>query len=96
MQGYDARTSEVATVLQMPWLWPQTIGMSDQSESPVSQTNQKTRAMVAKANEDDEEACTLVKVERPRLIGNSKTCDTEVLASRKGRYVQHCLPCPEQ
>ena len=73
---------EVATVLQMPRLWPQTIGMPNESQSqqgsekfePVGQSNQKkTRAMVARSHEDVEEAFKRgVNVERPRSSGNSK------------------------
>ena len=32
----------------------------------------KTRAMVARSNEDGEDACTCVNVEKPRSSGNSK------------------------
>ena len=40
---------------------------------PVGQSNQKkTRAMVAKSNEDGKEACTCVNVEKLRSSGNSK------------------------
>ena len=65
---------EVTTALQMPRLWPQTIGMSDQSQSgkhqksltPVGQSNQKkTHAMVARTHEDGEEAFMCVNKERP-------------------------------
>ena len=63
---------EVATVLQIPRLWPQKIGKSDQiksgknqkSSTPVGQSNQKkTPAMVARSHKDGEEACTCVNVE---------------------------------
>ena len=41
--------------------------------TPVGQSYQKkTRAMVARSNEDGEEACTCVNVEKPRSSGNSK------------------------
>ena len=40
---------------------------------PVGQINQKkTRAMMARSNENGEEACTCVNVEKPRSSGNSK------------------------
>ena len=40
---------------------------------PVGQSNQKkTRAMVARSNEDSEEVCTCVNVEKPRSSGDSK------------------------
>ena len=40
--------------------------------------------MVAKSSEDGEEACTCVKVERPRPSGNSKKCSTKALTSKDG------------
>ena len=40
---------------------------------PVGQSNQKkTRAVVARSNEDGEEACMCVNVEKPKSSGNSK------------------------
>ena len=40
---------------------------------PVSQNNQKkSGAILARSNEDGEEACTCVNVEKPRSSGNSK------------------------
>ena len=40
---------------------------------PVGQSNQqKTRAMVARSNEDGEEACMCVSVQKPRSRGNSE------------------------
>ena len=60
--------TEVTTVLQKPRLWPQTIKMSDQSQSRKAQVNQKkTNEMVGKSHEDGEEAFTYVNVERPQI-----------------------------
>ena len=67
---------EVATVLQMRRSWPQTIGIWNQRESQqgsIGQSNQKkTRAKVARSNEDGEEAFTCVNVKKLRSSGNSK------------------------
>ena len=52
--------------------------------------------MVAKSSEDGEEACTCVKVERPRPSGNSKKCSTKASTSKDGGDIQCCLQCPEQ
>ena len=47
------------------------------SSTPVGESNQKTRAMVA--NEDGEEAFTCVNLETPRSSGNSKKSNSNRL-----------------
>ena len=47
-QGYGHRQSECLTKVSP--------GKDQKSSTPVGQSNQKTRAMVAKSNEDSEEA----------------------------------------
>ena len=48
-------------------------GKDQKSLTPVGQSNhKKTRAMVARSNEDGEEACMCVNVEKFRSSGNSK------------------------
>ena len=72
---------QVATVLQMPRLWPQTSeiltkaspGKGQKSLMPVGQKNQKKiHAMVAEFHEDGKKALTSVNVEIPRSCENSK------------------------
>ena len=64
-QGYGHRQSECVTKVSP--------SKNRKSLTPVCQSNQKnTRAMVARSNEDGEEACTCVNVEKPRSSGNSK------------------------
>ena len=63
-QGYCHRQSECATKVSP--------SKDQKSSTPVGQSNQKTRAMVARSNEDGEEACTCVRVEKPRSSGNAK------------------------
>ena len=49
---------------------------------PVGQSNQKkTRAMSVRSNEDSEEACACVNVEKPRSNGNSKNSNSNRLTS---------------
>ena len=67
-------------MLQMLRLRPQTIRMSDKSQSwqrvrssmPVGQSNQKKTVMVAKTHEDGEEVYKCVNVDSPRSSGSSK------------------------
>ena len=62
-------------MLQMPRLCLTKVSPSKDQKSlmPVGQSNQKkTRAMVARSNEDGEEAFTCMNVEKPRSRGNSK------------------------
>ena len=74
---------------QMPRLWPQTFGLSNQSQSrqgseemSVGHSNQKkTCAMVAKSHEDCEEALRCVNLERLRSSGDSKKSSLNGLAS---------------
>ena len=64
-QGYGHRQSECATKVSP--------SKDQKSSTPVGQSNQKkTCAMMARSNEDGEEACTCVKVEKLRSSGNSK------------------------
>ena len=52
------------------------------SLTPVGQSNQKkTHAMVARSNEDGEEACTCVNVEKARSSGNSKKSNSNCSTS---------------
>ena len=60
----------------------QSLGKDQKSLMPAGQSNQKkTRAMVAKSHEDDEEAFTCVNVERPRSSGSSKKSNSNRLTS---------------
>ena len=77
-------------MLQMPRLWPQksecptkaSPGKDQKSSMPVGQSNQqKTRAMVARSNEDGDEAFKCVNVEKPRSSGNSKKSNSCRLTS---------------
>ena len=64
------------------------------SLTPVGQSNQKkTHAMVARSNDDGEEAFTCMNVEKPRSSGNSKKSNSNKLI-RRGN-IQCSLPCPE-
>ena len=74
-------TPEVATVLQVSWLWPRTIGSQtkvssgkgQKSSTPVGHSNRKeTRAMVARSHEDGEETFTFTYMKRPISSGNFK------------------------
>ena len=64
-QGYGHRQSEYPTKASP--------SKDQKSSTPVGQSNwKKTRAMVARSNEDGEEAFTCMNVEKPRSSGNSK------------------------
>ena len=64
-QGYGRRQSECTTKASP--------SKDQKSSMPVGQSNQKkTHAMVARSNEDGEEAFTCMNVAKPRSSGNSK------------------------
>ena len=73
-QGYGHRQSECLTKVSL--------GKDQRSSTPVGQSNQKkTCAMITRSKEDDEEACTCVKVEKPRSSRNSKKSNSNRLTS---------------
>ena len=73
-QGYGPRQSECPTKVS--------IGKDQRSSMPVGQSNKKkTRAMVARSNEDGEKACTCVNVEKPRSSRNIKKSNSNRLTS---------------
>ena len=86
----------------MPGVWPQTIRMCDKSQSQQGSEGfdacwpeKKTRAIVARSNEDGEEACTCVKLEKPRSSGNSKKSNSN-RSIRDGQAIYStACHCPE-
>ena len=73
-QGYGHRQSECLTKVSP--------GKDQKSSTSVGQSNQKKAgAMVARSNEDGEEACTCLNLEKLRSSGNSKESNSNRLTS---------------
>ena len=64
---------------------------------PIGQSNQKkTRAMVARSQEDGKESFTCVNMEIPRSSGNSKKSNLNRLTRMMRQYTLYSTACGDQ